>query len=70
MIADTVSPQVFATARIRSSISGDTFPRKCRIQHFLGFTFTCGRSRRGNFQLQRKTRRDRMRRKLRDIKAE
>src|ERR1700740_653477 len=37
---------------------------------FLGFTFICGRSRRGNFQLQRKTRRDRMRRKLRDIKAE
>src|SRR3981189_2982024 len=37
---------------------------------FLGFTFICGRSRRGNFQLQRKTRRDRMRGKLRDIKAE
>ena len=36
---------------------------------FLGFTFICGRSRRGNFQLQRKTRRDRMRRKLGDIKA-
>src|SRR5947207_2265661 len=36
----------------------------------LGFTFICGRSRRGNFQLQRKTRRDRMRGKLRDIKAE
>ena len=33
-------------------------------------TFICGRSRRGNFQLQRKTRRDRMRGKLRDIKAE
>ena len=37
---------------------------------FLGFTFICGRSRRGNFQLQRKTRRDRMRRKLGDIKVE
>ena len=37
---------------------------------FLGFTFICGRSRRGNFRLQRKTRRDRMRGKLRDIKAE
>src|SRR5947209_19326084 len=36
---------------------------------FLGFTFICGRSRRGNFQLQRKTRRDRLRGKLRDIKA-
>ena len=28
---------------------------------FLGFTFICGKSRRGAFQLQRKTRRDRMR---------
>src|SRR6185295_13832393 len=37
---------------------------------FLGFTFICGLSRCGNFQLQRKTRRDRMRGKLRDIKAE
>jgi RNA-directed DNA polymerase len=37
---------------------------------FLGFTFICGLSRRGNFQLQRKTRRDRMLGKLKDIKAE
>jgi hypothetical protein len=37
---------------------------------FLGFTFACGRSRQGSFQLQRKTRRDRMRRKLEDVKAE
>jgi RNA-directed DNA polymerase len=37
---------------------------------FLGFTFICGRSRLGNFQLQRKTRRDRMRRKLRELKLE
>jgi RNA-directed DNA polymerase len=37
---------------------------------FLGFTFICGLSRRGTFQLQRKTRRDRMRAKLKDIKAE
>src|SRR6266403_2291779 len=37
---------------------------------FLGFTYICGRSRRGHFQLQRKTQRDRMRGKLRDIKAE
>lgn len=36
---------------------------------FLGFTFICGRNRRGSFQLQRKTRRDRMRGKLRDVKA-
>jgi hypothetical protein len=38
--------------------------------NFLGFTFICGRSRRGAFQLQRKTRRDRMRAKLREIKIE
>ena len=37
---------------------------------FLGFTFICGKSRRGAFQLQRKTRRDRMRAKLREIRAE
>lgn len=37
---------------------------------FLGFTFICGRSRRGAFQLQRKSRGDRMRAKLREIKEE
>jgi RNA-directed DNA polymerase len=35
---------------------------------FLGFTFMCGKTRKGHFQLQRKTRGDRMRAKLRDIK--
>src|SRR6201998_4493690 len=37
---------------------------------FLGFTFICGKSHQGRFQLQRKTRGDRMRAKLQDIKAE
>src|SRR6516164_5222149 len=37
---------------------------------FLGFTFICSKSRRGFFQLQRKTRRDRMQTKLQEIKAE
>jgi RNA-directed DNA polymerase len=37
---------------------------------FLGFVFICGRSRKGRFQLKRKTRRDRMRAKLKKIKAE
>ena len=37
---------------------------------FLGFTFICGKSRQGIFQLKRKTRRDRMRAKLRAIKQE
>ncbi len=37
---------------------------------FLGFIFICGKSRRGAFQLQRKTRRDRLRAKLREIKVQ
>jgi RNA-directed DNA polymerase len=36
--------------------------------NFLGFTFICGKTRAGKFQLQRKTRRDRMQAKLRNIK--
>jgi group II intron reverse transcriptase/maturase len=49
--------------------------KKCGISRpdtfaFLGFTFICGKSRRGFFQLQRKTRRDRMQAKLQEIKAE
>jgi len=36
--------------------------------NFLGFTFICGKTRSGKFQLQRKTRRDRMKAKLREIK--
>ena len=38
--------------------------------NFLGFTHICGRSRKGGFQLKRKSRRDRMRAKLRAIKEE
>jgi RNA-directed DNA polymerase len=38
--------------------------------NFLGFTLICGKSRRGHFLLMRKTRRDRMRAKLREIKEE
>ncbi|MGL6108868.1 MAG: group II intron reverse transcriptase/maturase, partial [Rubrivivax sp.] len=37
---------------------------------FLGFTFICGRSLRGAFLLLRRTRSDRMRARLRDIKAQ
>src|SRR5690349_282294 len=37
---------------------------------FLGFTFICGAARRGGFQLQRKSRRDRVRAKLGEVKAE
>src|SRR5580700_8691054 len=38
--------------------------------NFLGFTFICGKSRRGKFLVKRKTRRDRMRAKLKAIKQE
>lgn len=38
--------------------------------NFLGFTHISGRSRRGTFQLQRHTRRDRMRARLKEIKEE
>ena len=37
---------------------------------FLGFTFICGKSRCGAFQLQRKTRGDRMRARLRELKEQ
>jgi RNA-directed DNA polymerase len=38
--------------------------------NFLGFTFICGKSRRGKFLVKRKTRRDRMRAKLKMIAEE
>jgi group II intron reverse transcriptase/maturase len=38
--------------------------------NFLGFTFICGKSRRGKFLVNRKTRRDRMRAKLQQVKEE
>src|SRR6202040_3051948 len=37
---------------------------------FLGFTFICSKSRRGKFQIKRKSRRDRMQAKLQAIKQE
>jgi RNA-directed DNA polymerase len=36
--------------------------------NFLGFTFICGKSRRGKFLIKRKSRRDRMRAKLQEVK--
>jgi len=38
--------------------------------NFLGFTFICGKTRAGKFQIKRKTRHDRMRAKLKTIKEE
>jgi RNA-directed DNA polymerase len=43
---------------------------KPKTFNFLGFTFICGRSRRGDFLLKRKSRRDRVRAKLKEIKVE
>ena len=42
--------------------------RKPETFKFLGFVFICGRTRKGKFLLARKSRRDRMRAKLREIK--
>jgi RNA-directed DNA polymerase len=38
--------------------------------NFLGFTFICGKTRGGQFQIKRKTRRDRMRAKLKMVQEE
>jgi RNA-directed DNA polymerase len=43
---------------------------KPKTFNFLGFTFICGRSRRGRFALKRKSRGDRMRATLQEIKKE
>jgi RNA-directed DNA polymerase len=51
------------TARKRGLGKPETFK-------FLGFVLICGKSRRGDFQIRRKSRRDRMRVKLREIKEE
>src|SRR5215468_10085383 len=45
----------------------DTYPRKCRIQHFLGFTHKCARSRRGKFMVHVKTMKKRLRRSLHNV---
>jgi group II intron reverse transcriptase/maturase len=43
--------------------------RKPETFNFLGFTFACGKTRSGKFQIKRNTRADRMRAKLREIKG-
>jgi RNA-directed DNA polymerase len=42
--------------------------RKPETFAFLGFTFICGKARNGDFQIKRKTRADRMRAKLKQVK--
>jgi RNA-directed DNA polymerase len=46
------------------------YRRKRKTFNFLEFTHICGRSYRGSFQLKRKSRRDRVEAKLKEIKAE
>ncbi len=43
---------------------------KLETFRFLGFTFICGKSRAGKFLVKRKSRRDRMRAKLKEVKTE
>jgi hypothetical protein len=45
-------------------------PGNSKGVNFLGFTFICGRSRRGRFALKRKSRGDRTRTTLQEIKKE
>ena len=44
--------------------------RQTETFNFLGFTFICGKTRQGKFQIKRKTRRDRMRAKLKMVQEE
>jgi hypothetical protein len=59
--------------RVRTD-GGRSLPRQGRglgkpdVFNFLGFTHICGRSQKGRFQLRRQSRRDRLRRKLREIR--
>src|SRR5207244_5119886 len=55
---------------LRSGAPRSSAPRKPETFNFLGFTFICGTSSGGQFQMKRKTRRDRMRAKLKEIKEE
>src|SRR4051794_20466398 len=45
-------------------------PNKPETFNFLGFTFVCGQSRRGRFLLKRKSRGDRTRTKLKELREE
>jgi RNA-directed DNA polymerase len=48
----------------------DTYPRKCRIRHFLGFIHYCGWTRDGRFIVKRKTQSKRLTRKLKALRQE
>jgi RNA-directed DNA polymerase len=52
----------------RGNISAEnTYPKKCSIKHFLGFTHICARSRQGKFTVHVKTMDKRLRRGLKSI---
>ena len=68
----SLHPREDPAHRVRTLCSGTPQAARARQAEpkLLGFTFICGKTRAGKFQLQRKTRRDRMRTKLRMIKEE
>jgi hypothetical protein len=61
--AESAEPRVGTRRQKRGLGKPETF-------NFLGFTFICGESRRGTFLIHRKSRRDRMQAKLKEIKDE
>ena len=51
--------------KVRQHISAEnTYPRKCCIQHFLGFTLYCTQNRKGNFKVGLRTEKSRLQRSL------
>ena len=51
-----------------ANINGkNTYPRKCWIQHFLGFKHICARSRRGKFTVHVRTMKKRLRRSFNSV---
>src|SRR5215208_4815341 len=65
-----VRPQPGRSARDRQAACPRFLTLPPETFDFLGFTFICSISRRGTFLLKRKTRRDRLRAKLGEIKEE
>src|SRR3977135_1369461 len=55
----------FAAERLKRQVFGEP-----EVFNFLVFTFICGKTRAGKFQIKRKTRGARMRGKLKEIKQE
>jgi RNA-directed DNA polymerase len=60
--------RLIAFGRFATAYRRQNGARKAETFNFLGFTHICGSDRHGNFQLQRHTRRDRMRSTLQKVK--